>query len=157
MRGLLYIREPNMSVQRWSLRSHWLSNPFHILYGFPNCEPEPQAVESPSEIRHKGRADLWQHGRAGGGGLLQRAGLDRVLPVQVVYPGGSTCVPGLGTEGGGHLLIMDFLNLVPIRVAPARNCHRMTGDLSHGKELPNAFLDRSRWLDPLPESILQGG
>ena len=41
--------------------------------------------------------------------------------------------------------------------SPTRNCYRMTSELSRGNELPNAFLDRIRWLKLLQENILQGG
>src|SRR6266446_6922486 len=40
---------------------------------------------------------------------------------------------------------------------PVRNGDRVTGELSRGNELPNVFLERSRWLEPLHENILQAG
>ena len=52
-----------------------------------------------------------------------------------------------GTEGGG----------LSSNSVPARNCYRVTGELSRGDELPNAFLDRFRWLELLQKNILQGG
>jgi hypothetical protein len=33
----------------------------------------------------------------------------------------------------------------------------VTGELSRGKELPNVFLEKSRWLEPLNENIPQAG
>ena len=39
----------------------------------------------------------------------------------------------------------------------ARDRYWVTGELSRGNELPNAFLDRSRWLEPLYKNVLQGG
>ena len=38
---------------------------------------------------------------------------------------------------------------VLLRIVPARNCYRVTGGLSRGNELLNAFLDRTRWLELL--------
>ena len=40
---------------------------------------------------------------------------------------------------------------------PVRNGDRVTGELSRGDELPNVFLETSRWLKPLHENILQAG
>src|SRR6266403_5821224 len=40
---------------------------------------------------------------------------------------------------------------------PVRNGGRVTGELSRGNELPNVFLERSRWLKPTHENILQAG
>src|SRR6266436_1307457 len=40
---------------------------------------------------------------------------------------------------------------------PDRNGDRVAGVLSCSNELPNAFLERSRWLGPLHENILQAG
>src|SRR6266849_3471475 len=40
---------------------------------------------------------------------------------------------------------------------PDRNGDRMTGELSRGNEMPDVFLQRSRWLEPLHENILQAG
>ena len=52
-----------------------------------------------------------------------------------------------GAEGGG----------LSSNSVPARNCYRVTGELSRDNELPNAFLDRFRWLELLQKNILQGG
>jgi hypothetical protein len=40
---------------------------------------------------------------------------------------------------------------------PDRNGDRVTGELSCSDELPNVFLQRTRWLEPLNEDILQAG
>ena len=40
---------------------------------------------------------------------------------------------------------------------PDRNGDRVAGVLSCSNELPNAFLERSRWLDLLYKDILQAG
>ena len=40
---------------------------------------------------------------------------------------------------------------------PVRNGDEVTGELSRVSELPNIFLESSRWLEPLHENILQAG
>ena len=46
----------------------------------------------------------------------------------------------------------------PTRISvPARDYYWVAGELSRRNKLPNAFLDRSRWLEPLYKNILQGG
>ena len=46
---------------------------------------------------------------------------------------------------------------VLLRVVPARDCYRVTGDLSRGSKLPYAGLDSSRWLKFFQENILEVG
>ena len=42
-----------------------------------------------------------------------------------------------------------------IQSVPVRNGDRVIGELSRGNELPNVFLQRSRWLERFHENILQ--
>ena len=56
-----------------------------------------------------------------------------------IVGGKPTTRNGNGTEGGGTL--SDYPAL--LRVGPGKNTYRVIGDLSHGNELPDAFLDRS--------------
>jgi hypothetical protein len=50
--------------------------------------------------------------------------------------------------------IIDLQRPVSI---PSRNSDRVIGELSCRNELPDAFLDRFGWLEPLQEKILQSG
>jgi hypothetical protein len=55
----------------------------------------------------------------------------------------------------GHLSIIDLPTLVlPIYTVPVVHSHRVAKELSCGDELPNGFLDRSRWYWPCQEDIL---
>ena len=40
---------------------------------------------------------------------------------------------------------------------PLRNGYRAAYELSRGNELPNGFVDRSRWLELFQKKIAQGG
>src|SRR6266436_1115291 len=66
---------------------------------------------------------------------------------------------GRDFENRRHLsTIIDLLLPASYHASiPDRNGDRVTGDLSCGNELPNIFLDRSRWLKPLHKNILQAG
>ena len=44
--------------------------------------------------------------------------------------------------------------LEPARAIPDGNGARITGVLSRSNELPNVFLDRTRWLESLQENSL---
>ena len=57
---------------------------------------------------------------------------------------------------GCNLRAASLASLVGVLV-PVRNGDRVIGELSRGNELLNVFLERSRWLKPLHENILQGG
>src|SRR6266403_3166793 len=63
---------------------------------------------------------------------------------------------GRDFENRGHLSIVDLLRPASCLASiPDRNGDRVTGELSRGNELPNVFLEGSRWLKPLHENILQ--
>ena len=51
--------------------------------------------------------------------------------------------------------VSDWLHVRVI--VPDRNGDRATGELSRSDELLNIFLKRSRWLEPLHESIMYAG
>src|SRR5713226_4939748 len=64
---------------------------------------------------------------------------------------------GQNIERRGHSSII-VLQPALFRVSvPGRYGNRVIGELSARNELPNAFLDRFRWLEPLQEKILKGG
>jgi hypothetical protein len=46
--------------------------------------------------------------------------------------------------------------LYALSSVPVENDYGMAGELSRGSELPNSFMNRSRWPE-LYENILQGG
>src|SRR6266403_5990843 len=63
---------------------------------------------------------------------------------------------GRDFENRGHLSIVDLLRPASCLASiPDRNGDRVTGELSRGNELPNVFLEGSRWLKALHENILQ--
>ena len=64
-----------------------------------------------------------------------------------------------GTELGEqrHLLIINLLRPASFSSIPDRGGDRGTRELSRGNKLLNAFLERSRWLKPIHEDILQAG
>ncbi len=65
---------------------------------------------------------------------------------------------GRDFENRGHQSIIEYRQPASyLACMPDRNGDRMTGELSRGNELPNVFLERSRWLRPLHENILQAG
>ncbi len=66
---------------------------------------------------------------------------------------------GWNSEDRGHLSIIDLLRSSHQLEGslPDRNGDRVAGVLSCSNELPNVFLERSRWLGPLHENILQAG
>jgi hypothetical protein len=58
-------------------------------------------------------------------------------------------------ERGGHLIFIDLLDLDPRASLPEGNGYMVIGELSRSNKLPNAFLNRYRWPEPLQIYIAQ--
>src|SRR6266852_7211010 len=54
-------------------------------------------------------------------------------------------------------IVLRFVPVIVFKFPPVRNGDRVIRELTRGDERPNVFLERSRWLEPLHENILQAG